>query len=261
MARDHSLAGVALNGGDVSHEALRPQDYSFSDPSSHGESEEKIVGDPTIRALSASMRQSSITDGRNKMMDDASPRAKPPKLSREQRLSTVDAVRMAFTDEDDLEGMNDSSNKYNDIPNVQKENGTIAAAAGSATASSGGTVVAGKPDPLTQMDRVSTSDALAFNLESDPSILDASSKPLPIADGGRMSTGSTVDHIIASVEESVQSVGAELNAELSSDLGLPKPLSISDNDRSTTVNSILAPADADDIAQDWLVKDSELTAD
>jgi len=261
LARDHSLAGVALNGGDVSHEALRPQDYAFSDPSSHGESGEKIGGDPTIRALSLSMRQSSIADERNKTMDDASPRqAKPPKLSRDQRLSTVDAVRMAFTDEDDLERMIDSSNKYNDLPNVRKENG--APAAGSATASSGpGAVVAGKPDPLTQMDRVSTSDVMAFNLEKDPSILDASSKPLPIAGGDRMNTGSTVDHIIASVEESVQSVSAELNVELSSDLGLPKPLSISDNDRSTTASSILAPADADDIAQEWLVKDSELTAD
>ena len=95
---------------------------------------------------------------------------------------------MAFASDDDLEDMNDSSNKCNEDPNVQKGKGGI---------------TDGKPAPLTQTDRVTTSDALTFNLENDSSILGASSKPTPIADGSRMSTGSTVDHIIAADRKSV----------------------------------------------------------
>jgi len=237
LQRDHSLAGVALKGGDAAHEALSPRDYEFSNPSSKASSGKSgVSSDLAMRALSASMRQSSIG------VKDAT---KPPTLSAEQRLTTVDAVRMAFEGDDDgLGGTADDAKKCNEYPNADKVIGSF---------------VDGKPGALTASDRITTSDALSFSGIVGDVVLDAEKKPLPLADDFRLSTGGTVDIILASVEETVDDVVAGLNSDVDSAInGLGKPPSIFTDGRMSTADSMLAPPDADDLAAEFLAKDSGL---
>ena len=244
LQRDHSLAGVALNGGDVAHEALSPREYEFSDPSSKAASEKSgASSDIAMRALSASMRQSSI--GEKKPASTTKSTPKPPTLSADQRLTTVDAVRMAFEGDDDvLGGAADDSNKCNEDPNTKEVAPEL---------------IDGKPGSLTLSDRITTSDALSFAGIVDDKVLDGDKKPLPLADDLRLSTGGTVDNILASVEETVGDVVAGLSSDVDSSINaLGRPPSISTEGRLSTADSMLAPPDADDLAAEFLTKDAAL---
>ena len=244
LHREHSLAGVALIDGDIAHEALSPREYEFSDPSSKASSEMGgVSSDLTMRTLSKSMRQSSIGD--NNAVAAAKNATKPPNLSAGQRLTTVDAVRMAFLGSDDgLDGCADDANKFNEDPNVGKVTDSL---------------VDGKPGALTASDRITTSDALSFAGIAGDQVLDVEKKPLPLADELRLSTGGTVDAILASVEETVGGVLTGLDSGVDSVInGLGKPPSISTNGRMSTADSILTPPDANDLAADFLAKDSGL---
>ena len=243
LQREHSLAGVALKDGDIAHEALSPREYEFSDPSSKASSEKGgVSSDLAMRSLSKSMRQSSIGD--NNAVAAAKDATKPPTLSAEQRLTTVDAVRMAFLGGDDgLDGFADDANKCNEDPNVGKTD----------------SLVDGKPGALTASDRITTSDALSFTGIAGDQVLDVEKKPLPLADELRLSTGGTVDAILASVEETVGDVVTGLDSGVDSVInGLGKPPSISTDGRMSTADSILTPPDANDLAADFLAKDSGL---
>jgi len=244
LHREHSLAGVALIDGDIAHEALSPREYEFSDPSSKASSEKGgVSSDLTMRTLSKSMRQSSIGD--NNAVAAAKNATKPPTLSAEQRLTTVDAVRMAFLGSDDgLGGCADDANKFNEDPTVGKVTDSL---------------VDGKPGALTASDRITTSDALAFAGIAGDQVLDVENKPLPLADELRLSTGGTVDAILASVEETVGDVLTGLDSGVDSVInGFGKPPSISTDGRMSTADSILTPPDANDLAADFLAKDSGL---
>lgn len=250
LARDHSLAGVNLQGGDVAHKALDPREYAFSDPSSAAASEKSSDGDAAVRALSVSMRQSSIAGSPgDKQVSAQQPQpqaTKPATLSKEQRLTTVDAMRMAFADDDNDVVGDAGTEGFNGAP-AEKDKCNVDPNGDAPTTS--------KPNPLTTMDRITTSDALSFNLENGSSILEVSKKPLPLSGDGRITTGNTVENILASVavgqiEESV-GIGTVVDE-------MEKPLSVMLDSRSTTVDEVLAPAGADDIANEWLVKDAGL---
>jgi hypothetical protein len=206
LARDHSLAAVALSGADASQEALSPREYEFA----RGSRKE----DSAVKALGESMRQSSLAGSGFNSID------KPRGLTKAQRLTTVEAVQIAFADDITKAARGEAEDR--NIVSQDSKPELIAETVSSDSIA--------KPRGLTTAQRLTTVEAVQIAFADDIS----SSTKREMDDTKLVSDDSKPELILdrISADDALGSLAVNLEPDL-------KPLPMTSLDRADTVDKLL----------------------
>lgn len=206
LVRDHSLAAVALSGADASQEALSPREYEFA----RGSRKE----DSAVKALGESMRQSSLAGSGFNSID------KPRGLTKAQRLTTVEAVQIAFADDITKAARGEAEDR-----NIVSQDSKPELIAETVSVDS-----IAKPRGLTTAQRLTTVEAVQIAFADDIS----NSTKREMDDTKLVSDDSKPELILdrISADDALGSLGVNLEPDL-------KPLPMTNLDRADTVDKLL----------------------